>query len=37
MAKAKYKSGKIILKFLFSCMFMPKDEFKKFINGIKEE
>lgn len=32
----KDDSGKIILNFLFSCMFMPKNEFEKFINGIKE-
>lgn len=32
----KDESGKIILNFLFSCMFMPKDEFEKSINSIKE-
>ncbi len=32
----KDDSGKVILNFLFSCMFMPKNEFEKFINGIKE-
>lgn len=32
----KDDGGKIILSFLFSCMFMPKDEFEKFINGIED-
>lgn len=32
----KYDSGKIILAFLFICMAMPKEEFDKFINCIKE-
>lgn len=33
----KDDKGKIILNFLFSCMFVPKDEFEKFITRIKEE
>ena len=32
----KADGGKIILNFLFNCMFMSKEEFKKFIKDIKE-
>ena len=31
----KDDGGKIILNFLFSCMFMLKEELDKFINGIE--
>ena len=30
----KDNGGKAILNFLFSCMFMPKNEFEKFIKAF---
>lgn len=33
----KDNSGKIIFAFLVSCIFMPQDEFDKFIKSIDED